>query len=199
VEAPSQRPRATGAGPSLSTELASEPVRLGPEIGSVESLLEALDLRGLPGTGFLPLGPRTVLLHALVAEGGALALRWVHLDAPRPLEPGGEPADLVVVLTGTVGTSGQALRLVGLLRAALARPAVASAARRATTRRTWSAPSPTRSPRRRCPSAARTSWRSSAPARPASRQARPIWDILSPPGGSQRLGPIDAIPGEQGF
>jgi Ca2+-transporting ATPase len=120
------------AQPSLSAALAGEPVRLGPEIRSLGSLREVL---GLPReTGLLPLGPRAGLLHALTADQAQLALRWVSLEPPLALEPGGEPIDAVVVLTAPLAASGQALRLVGLLRAALARSAVASATLRATTR-----------------------------------------------------------------
>lgn len=118
----------------LSAALAGEPVWLGPEVRSPAQILEALDLGGLSATGVLPLGPGVALLHGLGGEPRAPALRWVHLAAPLALAPGGEPTDLVVVLAIPVAAAGQALRLVGLLRATLARPGLLDDLRQAATR-----------------------------------------------------------------
>jgi Ca2+-transporting ATPase len=122
------------AGAPLSAALAGEPVRLGPDVRTPDQILEALDLGGLSSPGALSLAPGVALLHGLGAESRAPALRWAHLAAPLALLPGSEPVDLVGVLVVPLAAGRQALRLVGLLRAVVARPGLLEELRQAATR-----------------------------------------------------------------
>jgi calcium-translocating P-type ATPase len=77
----------------------------------------------------LVLAPRVALIHALATEPAPLALRWVHLPRAPALGSEAGPFDAGIVLTGSLGAGGRAIRVIGRLRATLADPAVCRQAR----------------------------------------------------------------------
>jgi hypothetical protein len=64
---------------ALSGFLTGDPVRLGPDVASLDDLIAALALGGIARPGLLPLASDVVLIHSLTGETGHVTLRWVLL------------------------------------------------------------------------------------------------------------------------
>ena len=120
-------------GLALTPLIAGDPVRVGADGADPAGLLAAVGLAGLAEPGVVGLAPGVGLVLAL-AGAGPPALRWVRLGRPTALAPGGDPVDVVVVLTAPLAQSGPALRWVARLRAGLADRARVERARSATSR-----------------------------------------------------------------
>jgi calcium-translocating P-type ATPase len=113
--------------------LTGDPVRLETAPGTPAALLAELGLAGLDHASLVRVGPRVVVVCALTATPDPLALRWVSLPAAARF-PGEEPAEVALVLTGSIRDGGRMLSLVGRHRAVGHDAALLERAAAATTR-----------------------------------------------------------------
>jgi calcium-translocating P-type ATPase len=119
---------------ALSPFLVGDPLRGGPALRTLPDLLAALGLAAIESAGLLPLAPGAVLVHALTASTGRVALRWCVLPHAPTLLPGAPAADVVAVLAAPVTRITLALRLVARLLACARDPGFLARSRSAPSR-----------------------------------------------------------------